>query len=239
MPANMDAIQKVAARYGIPIVEDAAEAIGSVYNGFQCGTYGTFGALSFNGNKMITTSGGGALLCRMPEEAERVKFYATQAKENRPYYYHEHIGYNYRLSNVSAGIGRGQLLVLADHIARRRAIHALYVEGLKGVPGIRVQQNPSEKYDSNFWLTCVQLDPNETALTPEGLRLALEQANIESRRFWYPMHLQPIYKGAPFYGAYVAERLFERGLCLPSGSSLTDEAICRVVEEIKKVAKQR
>ncbi len=233
MPAKMDQICAVALKYNIPILEDAAEAIGSEYKGRKCGTFGEFGVLSFNGNKMITTSGGGALVCRTEEEAKVTMFYATQARENRPYYYHEHIGYNYRMSNICAGIGRGQMLVLDKHIARRRAIHALYSELLKDVDGIEVKQNPSADYNSNFWLTCILADPQKCGVTVDQIRIELEKENIESRLLWRPMHMQPVYKDNPYYGTNVAERLFDNGLCLPSGSMLTDEDIFKVTRKIK------
>lgn len=157
MPAKMDEIMEIAGRYGIPVLEDAAEALGSELNGQRCGTFGELAALSFNGNKMITTSGGGALICRTEEEARQTKFYATQARDAAPHYQHTHIGYNYRMSNICAGIGRGQMFVLDEHVARRRAIHTLYTELLKDVPGITVLQNPDGRFDSNFWLTCILL----------------------------------------------------------------------------------
>ena len=236
MPAKMDEICAVALKYNIPIMEDAAEAIGSEYKGRKCGTFGEFGVLSFNGNKMITTSGGGALVCRTEEEAKVTMFYATQARENRPYYYHEHIGYNYRMSNICAGIGRGQMLVLNEHIARRRAIHTLYSEWLKDVDGIEVKQNPSADYDSNFWLTCILVDPEKCGVTADQIRVELEKENIESRLLWRPMHMQPVYKDSPYYGTDVSEKLFNKGLCLPSGSLLTDDDICKVVDKIRKMS---
>lgn len=233
MPAKMDEIRDIANRYNIPILEDAAEALGSEYKGKRCGTLGSYGAISFNGNKIITTSGGGALICPDEESAKRVLFYATQARENRPYYYHEVIGYNYRLSNVSAGIGCGQMEVLDEHIARRREIHQLYVKGLSDIDGITIQENPSSDFNSIFWLTCILINP-KLGKTPDEVRLALEEENIESRLLWRPMHMQPIYENAPYYGGSVCEKLFEQGLCLPSGSSLTDEDIARVIDAIKK-----
>ena len=193
MPAKLDEICAIAEKYNIPICEDAAEAIGSEYKGQKCGTFGEFGALSFNGNKMITTSGGGALICRTEEEAKRTIFYATQAREDRPYYYHKHIGYNYRLSNICAGIGRGQMTVLEQYIARRRAIHTLYSENFADTEGIHVKQNPSSEYDSNFWLTCIEVDAKKcNNKTANDIRIHLEQENIESRLLWRPMHMQPI-----------------------------------------------
>lgn len=233
MPAKMDEIIAIAQKYEIPILEDAAEAIGSEYKGKKCGTLGTYGALSFNGNKMITTSGGGALICPNREAADRVTFYATQAREQAPHYQHEKIGYNYRLSNICAGIGRGQMQVLDEHIARRRAIHGLYSQGLGSISGIEVQQNPSTQFNSNFWLTTILIDPKQTGFDREQLRLRLEEENIESRPLWKPMHLQPVFAACPYYGGSVAEGLFERGLCLPSGSGLSDDEISRVIGVIK------
>lgn len=233
-PARMDEINSVASAYGIPVVEDAAEALGSEYNGRYCGTFGTYGALSFNGNKMITTSGGGALICPDEESARRVKFYATQARENFPYYQHEQIGYNYRLSNISAGIGRGQMYVLDEHIARRRAIHALYVEKLKNTPGITVMQ-PRSNVDlhPNYWLSTILVNPQETGFTYQELSARLTAADIESRPLWKPMHLQPVFAKAPAYVNGVSEALFAQGLCLPSGPMVTDEDVDRIVEIIK------
>lgn len=233
-PARMDEINSVASAYGIPVVEDAAEALGSEYNGSYCGTFGTYGALSFNGNKMITTSGGGALICPDEESARRVKFYATQARENFPYYQHEQIGYNYRLSNISAGIGRGQMYVLDEHIARRRAIHTLYVEKLKNTPGITVMQ-PRSNVDlhPNYWLSTILVNPQEAGFTYQELSARLMAANIESRPLWKPMHLQPVFAKAPAYVNGVSEALFAQGLCLPSGPMVTDEDVDRIVEIIK------
>lgn len=235
MPAKMKEIMEVAQRYDIPILEDAAEALGSELYGQKCGTFGELAALSFNGNKMITTSGGGALICRTPEEAKQTKFYATQARDAAPHYQHTHIGYNYRMSNICAGIGRGQMFVLDEHVARRRAIHDLYTELLKNVPGITVMQNPDEDTDSNFWLTCILVDPDKAGKTREDIRLKLDAENIETRPLWKPMHLQPVFKDAPFYGNGTSERLFDIGLCLPSGPTLTDSDIQRVVDTIKAV----
>ena len=233
MPAKMDEICAVAEKYGVPVLEDAAEALGAEYKGRKCGTFGEFAALSFNGNKIITTSGGGALICRTEEQAARTKFYATQARENRPYYQHEKIGYNYRMSNICAGIGRGQMAVLDAHVARRREIHALYTRLLAGTPGITVKQAPSEDFASNFWLTCILVDPEKYGTDYEALRQKFDAANIETRPLWKPMHMQPVYADAPFYGNGTSEKIFSQGLCLPSGSSLTNEDIARVVEVIK------
>ena len=233
MPAQMDEIMDIANRYNIPVLEDAAEALGSTYKGRKCGTIGNFGALSFNGNKIITTSGGGALICPNDEAERHVKFLATQAREPMPYYYHKEIGYNYRLSNISAGIGCGQMEHIAERVARRREIHALYVKGLASLPGITVHTEPTADAVSNFWLTTILLDES-LRFSPEDLRLALEAENIESRRLWRPMNMQPVYADAPFYGDGCAESLFNRGLCLPSGSILTDDEIARVVDCITK-----
>ena len=235
MPAKMDEIMEIAGRYGIPVLEDAAEALGSELNGQRCGTFGELAALSFNGNKMITTSGGGALICRTEEEARQTKFYATQARDAAPHYQHTHIGYNYRMSNICAGIGRGQMFVLDEHVARRRAIHTLYTELLKDVPGITVLQNPDGRFDSNFWLTCILVDPSVAGKTREDIRLKLDAENIETRPLWKPMHLQPVFVDAPFYGNGTSEHLFDIGLCLPSGPTLTDEDIKRVVDTIRMV----
>ena len=236
MPAKMDEIVAIANKYQIPILEDAAEALGSIYKGKMCGTLGDYGALSFNGNKIITTSGGGALICPNEDAGKRVTFYATQARENRPYYYHEVIGYNYRLSNVSAGIGCGQMDVLANHVARRREIHDMYVNGLSDLTQITVLDNPNSDFNSNFWLTTILIDKS-CSLSPNDIMVALNSENIETRLLWRPMHMQPVYNGAPYYGGNVCEKLFEQGLCLPSGSSLTDEDINKVICEIRKLLK--
>ncbi len=235
MPAKMDEINAIANKYSIPIVEDAAEALGSEYKNRNCGTLGNYGALSFNGNKIITTSGGGALICPNEESASRVKFYATQARENKPYYYHKVIGYNYRLSNISAGIGCGQMEVLNHHINRRREIHKIYSDEFAKVDGIEVQQNPSDEFNSNFWLSTILLDCNKIEKSPNEIRESLNQLNIETRLLWRPMHMQPVYESAPYYGGNIAEKLFDRGLCLPSSSCLTDEEVYRVVNSIKQV----
>ncbi|MGN0219910.1 MAG: DegT/DnrJ/EryC1/StrS family aminotransferase [Muribaculaceae bacterium] len=233
MPARLDEILDIAGRYGIPVLEDAAEALGSVYKGRKCSTWGNYGALSFNGNKIITTSGGGALVCPDKESAGRVKFYATQARENRPYYYHETIGYNYRLSNISAGIGCGQMEVLEPHIESRRRNHAIYMSELADIAAISVHDNPSADFNSNFWLTTILIDP-ASGHTPDDLRLAFADAGIESRLLWRPMHMQPVFAEAPYYGSDVCEKLFDTGLCLPSGSSLTDSDLDEVISIIRR-----
>lgn len=232
MPAKMDEIMTIANRYSIPVVEDAAEALGSEYKGQRCGTFGKYGVLSFNGNKIITTSGGGALITPNKEAQQRVMFYATQARENAPHYQHEKIGYNYRMSNICAGIGRGQMTVLDDYVARRREIHALYTELLKDVNGITVVQRPSDEYDSNFWLTCILIDSKITGFDREDLRIKMDEAQIETRPLWKPMHLQPVFANVPMYVNGVSEALFNDGLCLPSGPMCTDDDIRRVVKVI-------
>ena len=235
MPYKVDEIMVVADRYGIPIIEDAAEGFGSRYDGRMLGTFGKYGVLSFNGNKMITTSGGGALICPDGEAKQEIMFYATQARDAAPHYQHTHIGYNYRMSNICAGIGRGQMYVLEDHVARRRAIHSLYVDLLKDVAGITVMENPDSRFASNFWLTCILVDPKLAGKSREDIRLKLDSENIETRPLWKPMHLQPVFTDAPFYGNGTSERLFDIGLCLPSGPTLTDEDIRRVVDTIRKM----
>ncbi len=239
MPAKMDEIVSIANGFGIPVLEDAAEALGSEYKGRKCGTFGEFACLSFNGNKMITTSGGGALVCSTKEEANRTKFLATQARDNAPHYQHSHVGYNYRLSNICAGIGRGQMMVLDDHVERRREIHALYRNELSMLPGVTVFDNPSEEFHSNHWLTCIVVDPNVAGFSREELRLKMEEENIETRPLWKPMHLQPVFAGTAYYGDGTAEKLFNDGLCLPSGSSLTDGDISRVIAVVKNLSRVR
>lgn len=237
MPADMDAIKAICEERGIMIVEDAAEALGSTYGGAFCGTLGNYGALSFNGNKIITTSGGGALICPDKEAAAEVKFLSTQAREPLSYYYHKKIGYNYRLSNVSAGIGCGQMEVLQDHLDARRKHHDHYAHGLSDIDGVSVLCNPNEKYNSNFWLTTIQLDPEKIKKSPDEVRLSLEAENIESRLIWRPMHMQPVFADAPYYGGEVSKQIFDRGLCLPSSSSLTYEQIEHIIDALHRILK--
>lgn len=232
MPVKMDEIMAIADRYGIPVLEDAAEALGSEYKGRKCGTFGAYGALSFNGNKMITTSGGGALVCSSDEEKKRIMFYATQARENAPHYQHEKIGYNYRMSNICAGIGRGQMFVLDEHIAHRRMIHRFYTETFANIDGIDIKQNPADEYNSNFWLSCMTIDPEKIRVSREDIRISLDKANIETRPLWKPMHLQPVFSSAPAYVNGVSERLFDRGLCLPSGPMVSLADAQYVVDNI-------
>ena len=233
MPAKMDEILAVAKEFGIPVIEDAAEALGSTYKGKACGTFGRFGVLSFNGNKIITTSGGGALVCHSQEDKDKAVFLSTQARDDAPHYQHSHIGYNYRMSNICAGIGRGQIEVLADRVAARRDMQDFYVNLFEGIDGVRIFSEPSADYFSNHWLSAIVIDPIVVGKTREDLRLTFLEDNIESRPLWKPMHLQPVFAGSPYYGAKVAETLFDNGLCLPSGSNLTDaerERIRAVIE---------
>jgi len=235
MPAEMDEIVAIAAEFDIPIIEDAAEALGSKYNNIACGTFGRFGILSFNGNKIITTSGGGALVCHTQEDKEKAVFLSTQARDNAAHYQHSHIGYNYRMSNICAGIGRGQMEVLADRVASRRAMTVFYNDLFEEIDGVEVLTEPNEKFYSNHWLSAITIDPEKSGVTREQLRLALLEDNIESRPLWKPMHLQPIFENSPYYGQHVAEDLFERGLCLPSGSNLTNNEKEFIKSKILKV----
>lgn len=235
MPAKMDEIMQVAAKWDIPVIEDAAEALGSRYRGHACGTIGNYGILSFNGNKMITTSGGGALVCPDDDSKARAVFYATQAREPFPYYQHEHIGFNYRMSNICAGIGRGQMTILDEHIAHHRRIASIYASQLAGLPGIEYHGNHEHDVESNFWLSTITIDPSLTGgLTPDALRLHFESLNVETRLLWKPLHTQPIFESAPAYTNGVSAHLFSRGLCLPSGPWVTDEDATMIATEIKK-----
>ena len=234
MPAKMDEILSIANHYGIPVLEDAAEALGSMYKGVRCGTFGELAALSFNGNKIITTSGGGALVSKNEEYIDKARFLATQARDAAPHYQHSQIGYNYRMSNVVAGIGRGQMEVLPQRVEQRRKNNQYYRKHLSHIEGITFHTEPSTDFFSNYWLTCIVVDPEKTkGVTREDLRLALEKANIESRPLWKPMHLQPVFSECPYYGEKVSETLFDYGLCLPSGSSLAENDLDRVVDVVQ------
>lgn len=229
MPFNVEAIVAISTKYEIPLIEDSAEALGSTYKGQKCGTFGTFGVLSFNGNKIITTSGGGALVCATQDYKDRAVFFATQSRDQAPHYQHSEIGYNYRMSNICAGIGRGQMEVIDLRVAQRRAMHSFYQELFKTNTAVSVLKEPSNDYFSNHWLSAIVLASYEQR---EALRLALEASNIESRPLWKPMHLQPVFEKYPYYGTNVAEGLFENGLCLPSGSNLTDADRERITEAV-------
>ena len=232
MPARIDDIMEIARRYEIPVVEDSAEAFGSRYRGQLCGTFGDFGIMSFNGNKMITTSGGGALICPDEETKKKVMFYATQSREPFPYYLHKEIGYNYRMSNICAGIGRGQMTVLDEHLAHHKHLCERYVELLGGIDGIMVHTNPNELCDSNYWLNTILINPDKTGVDYDTIRLRLDACGIESRPLWKPMHTQPVFNGAPSYVNGVAEELFSMGLCLPSGPWVSDDDAEYVASEI-------
>ncbi|GER60158.1 pyridoxal phosphate-dependent aminotransferase [Patiriisocius marinus] len=234
MPFKVDEITAISKKYDIPILEDSAESFGSEYKGRKCGTFGAISILSFNGNKIITTSGGGALISKDKEIRDKAIFLATQARDDAPHYQHSHIGYNYRLSNISAGIGRGQMQVLQKHVGYRQDMNAFYKKIFKDIKGATVFVEPSSDYVSNHWLSCVVINSNEASFTTEELRLALLEENIESRPLWKPMHMQPVFKESPFYGTHVAQSLFENGLCLPSGSNLTNEDRVRLTNVIQK-----
>ncbi|WP_299213376.1 aminotransferase class I/II-fold pyridoxal phosphate-dependent enzyme [uncultured Dokdonia sp.] len=236
MPYLVDEVHAIADTYEIPIVEDSAEALGSTYKGKNCGTFGRFGVLSFNGNKIITTSGGGALVCPSDAAKQHTVFLATQARDDAPHYQHSSIGYNYRLSNISAGIGRGQMEVLDKHIDLRRKMNHFYQELFKNYDGITVFKEPNEDFYCNNWLSAILVDPEKTnGITREDIRLAFAKANIESRPLWKPMHMQPVFKDCAFYGEKVAFHLFEKGLCVPSGSNLTSKDTQRIEKVIFEV----
>ncbi len=240
MPAKMSEIQSIADEYGVPVIEDAAEALGSHYKSQYCGTFGHMAALSFNGNKIITTSGGGALVSKNKNYIDQVRFLATQARDNAPHYQHSQIGYNYRMSNIVAGIGRGQMQVIDQRVAQRRANNQRYRKFFKDIAGIIFQTEPNAEYFSNYWLSAIIIDPELTeGITREDVRIALDAENIESRPLWKPMHLQPVYEGSKFFGSGVCVRLFEQGLCLPSGSNLTEEDFERIFEALAKIFKKQ
>lgn len=232
--ADLDAISALCSEYSIPLIEDAAEALGARYKNIHPGTVGEMGIFSFNGNKIITTSGGGMLVTNHGDQAQHIRKLATQARDHAPHYQHSEIGYNYRLSNVLAGIGRGQLSVLEDRVTARRTNFDFYVEHLKGVQGIDFMPEPSWSKHTR-WLSCITIDPEKVGKDREQIRIALEQENIETRPLWKPMHLQPIYEKYPVYGGGVEMALFENGLCLPSGSNLNDEDRSRIIEALLKI----
>lgn len=233
MPYQVDAVTAVAEKYDIPIIEDSAEALGSTYKNKACGSFGKFSILSFNGNKIITTSGGGALVTSTESEKKQAVFLATQARDEAPHYQHSQIGYNYRLSNVCAGIGRGQLEVLEQRVENRRKMHRFYKELLAPLKSIEVFSEPTSDYHSNHWLSCITFQEKDGYEKREKLRLALAASNIESRPLWKPLHLQPVFKDAPFYGTGTSEELFRIGLCLPSGSNLIDSDRDRIANVLQ------
>jgi dTDP-4-amino-4,6-dideoxygalactose transaminase len=231
--ADYDRLLPVLGRFGVPLVEDAAEALGATYRGSPAGSFGPFAALSFNGNKIVTTSGGGMLLCADEAAAHRARYLATQAREPLPHYEHREVGYNYRLSNLLAAFGRGQLATLQQRIDRRQAINHRYREALDGLPGVSFM--PVADYGKpNFWLTCITVDPDAAGTDRERLRLRLEEADIESRPTWKPMHLQPVFAGADRRVDGTSADLFERGLCLPSGSGMDDSQLERVIGALRE-----
>ncbi len=230
MPFKVNEILEVSRKYEIPIIEDSAEALGSLYKGRKCGTFGEIGVLSFNGNKIITTSSGGAIVTKTKEVKEKAIFLATQARDNAPHYQHSEIGYNYRLSNICAGIGRGQMQVLENRVETRRKMNQFYLNYFQKIDGVVVFREPNIDYFSNHWLSAIVLNPERLdQKTREDLRLELEKNNIESKPLWKPMHLQPVFEKYPYYGTNVCEKLFENGLCLPSGSNLSDFERLRII----------
>ena len=239
MPAKLNELEMISKEWGIPIVEDAAEALGSAFKGRKCGTFGAMAALSFNGNKIITTSGGGALVSSSQAYIDKARFLSTQARDNAPHYQHSEVGYNYRMSNIVAGIGRGQMEVLDERVAQRRTNNKRYREFFSGIAGVTFQTEPSPDYFSNYWLTAILIEPSLTrGITREHVRLALEAENIESRPLWKPMHMQPVNFGSRFFGSGVCEELFEKGVCLPSGSNLTDIEFDRIFSVLSQIFKK-
>lgn len=238
VPYKVDEVRTIADKYEIPILEDAAEALGSTYKGQKCGTFGDIGVFSFNGNKIITTSGGGAIITKNRQLKDKALFLATQARDNAPHYQHSEIGYNYRMSTICAGIGRGQMEVLEERVELRREIHEFYVNLFKYISDVCVNKVPNEDYYANYWLSAIIIEPKLTnAINREVVRLAFENKNIESRPLWKPLHLQPIFEKYPYYGNNIAETLFENGLCLPSSSNLTEEERKRITVAVSQVFK--
>ncbi len=239
VPYKVDEIHAIAQKYDIPVLEDSAEALGSSYKGQKCGTFGTIGVLSFNGNKIITTSGGGAIVVKNKELKDKTVFLATQARDDAMHYQHSEIGYNYRMSNICAGIGRGQMEVLDKHVVLRRKMNSFYVDLFRDIDGVEVFTAPNEDYFANYWLSSIQVDPTKTkdGLNSMAICELLHEAGILCRPVWKPMHLQPVFEKYPYYGTTVAQGLFENGLCLPSGSNLTDEERDRIREVFTKMLK--
>ncbi|OEK05197.1 pyridoxal phosphate-dependent aminotransferase [Roseivirga misakiensis] len=239
MPAKLDEIISVCQEFEIPIIEDAAEALGSSYGDKKLGSFGDLSVFSFNGNKIITTSGGGALLSNNQKWIQKARFLATQARDNAVHYQHSEIGYNYRMSNVVAGIGRGQMIVLDEWVQKRREINQFYKGIFEDIDGIDVLTEPNDKFFSNHWLTAVNINTENAGIDRETLRLRMLEDNIESRPLWKPMHKQPIFESYPFYGGHVSETLFQNGLCLPSGSNLGEEELSRIKENIENTLSNR
>ncbi len=237
MPAKIDEISNIAKKYEIVLIEDAAEALGSTYKGQKCGTFGDFGILSFNKNKIITAFGGGALVCKNIENKQKAIFLASQARDNAPHYQHSVVGYNYRISNLLAGIGKWQMGVLDEYIALRRMNNEFYQELFKDIDGVTVFVEPTNNYYSNHWLSCIKIQEEISGFNREDLRLQMLKDNIESRPLWKPMHLQPVFKDYDYHGGNVAEILFKNGLCLPSGSDLRNDERFRISSSIKKILK--
>ena len=235
MPYKVDEIRSIADQYEIPLIEDSAEALGSKYKGRNCGTFGDYSVLSFNGNKIITTSGGGALVTKSQSEKDRVLFLATQAKDNFDHYEHTSIGYNYRMSNISAGIGCGQMMVLSERIAQRRQNHEFYQNLFADIPEINLFSEPSEDFCSNHWMNVITIDRPTDDLNKDSIKPCLLHNNIECRPLWKPMHLQPIFKAYQYFGSSFAEHLFQNGICLPSGSNLKEEDKERVAEVFSSI----
>jgi dTDP-4-amino-4,6-dideoxygalactose transaminase len=236
MPYKADEINAVSQKYNIPVIEDSAEALGSRYKGKMCGTLGDIGVLSFNGNKIITTSGGGAIITASQDQKDRVMYLASQAKDNVPYYQHREIGYNYKMSNIVAGIGRGQMEVLEERIVLRREVNDFYKSLFSGNTAVKVLTEPDERFYSNYWLSTLLLDPKLTKVVPSDIWKILESKNIESRPLWKPMHLQPVFDGCMYYGGNISENLFNNGLCLPSGSNLTPEQKEKIFDVLNKIS---
>jgi dTDP-4-amino-4,6-dideoxygalactose transaminase len=234
MPANMEEIMAIANQYQIPVIEDAAEALGSRYKNKSAGTFGRMGIFSFNGNKIITTSGGGALVSEDKEIIEKARFLSTQAKDPAPHYQHSQIGYNYRMSNIIAGIGLGQMEVIDQRVRQRRDNHDFFTGNMKDIPGIKFLTEPDRDYFSNHWLTAILIDPSQTGITREQLLYELEKDNIETRPLWKPMHMQPVFADCPAYVNGTSENLFTNGLCLPSGSNMSDEDKSRIIDILVK-----
>lgn len=239
MPAKMDELLSVALKYNIPVVEDAAEALGSSYKRKKCGTFGDFGILSFNGNKIITTSGGGALICKTKLLKDKTKFLSTQARDNKPYYEHSEIGYNYSMSNIVAGIGRAQIDVIDNYIALRRDTNYFYQELFKNFKGIKVFREPESGFFSNHWLNCILIEEEKAGFNNKDLKLELAKHNIEARFLWKPMHMQPVFNDYLYYGTKVSESLFKSGVCLPSGSNLTLNDKNRIKEVVTKFIQKK